>query len=71
MGVIGSISNIESVVVNDAVLPTGGYIDIGLVDTMLDMLLETIGAVITCMIMWLDKGKHQLIVALKKENELC
>jgi len=61
VGVIGSISNIESITVNGVLLPTDGYIDIGLIDTMLDMLLETIGAVIACVIMWLDKGKHPLI----------
>ena len=61
MGVIGSISNIESITVNSVLLPTDGYIDIGLIDTMLDMLLETIGAVAACIIMWLDKGKHPLI----------
>ena len=61
VGVIGSISNIESITVNSVLLPTDGYIDIGLIDTMLDMLLETIGAVAACIIMWLDKGKHPLI----------
>ena len=39
LGVTGSIENIQSVVVNGAALP--GYIDIGLIDSMLDMLLET------------------------------
>ena len=61
VGVIGSISDIESITVNSVLLPTDGYIDIGLIDTMLDMLLETIGAVIACIIMWLDKGKHPFI----------
>ena len=61
VGVIGNISDIESITVNSVLLPIDGYIDIGLIDTMLDMLLETIGAVIACIIMWLDKGKHPLI----------
>lgn len=59
LGVTGSIKNIQSVTVNGAALP--GYIDIGLIDTMLDMLLETLGAVVTCVILWLDGGKHPLI----------
>lgn len=59
IGVTGSISNIQSVTVNGIVLP--GYIDIGLIDSMLDMLLETVGALVTCVILWLDKGKHTLI----------
>ncbi|MBQ8830431.1 MAG: hypothetical protein IJ017_02390 [Oscillospiraceae bacterium] len=61
VGVVGSISDIESITVNGVLLQTDGYIDIGLIDTMLDMLLETIGAVIACIIMWIDKGKHPLI----------
>lgn len=59
LGVTGSIANIQSVTVNGIALP--GYIDIGLIDTMLDMLLETAGAIVTCVILWLDKGKHPLI----------
>jgi len=59
LGVTGSIENIQSVTVNGIPLP--GYIDIGLIDSMLDMLLETLGAIVTCLALWLDKGKHPLI----------
>ena len=59
LGVTGSIPNIQTVTVNGIVLP--GYIDIGLIDSMLDMLLETIGAIVTCVLLWLDKGRHPLI----------
>jgi len=59
LGVTGSIENIQSVAVNGIALP--GYIDIGLIDSMLDMLLETIGAIVTCALLWLDKGRHPLI----------
>jgi len=59
LGVTGSIENIQSVTVNGIALP--GYIDIGLIDSMLDMLLETMGAVVTCLVLWLDKGRHPLI----------
>jgi hypothetical protein len=58
-GITGSIPTIHAVTVNSAPLP--GYIDIGLIDTMLDMLLETLGAIVTCVILWLDKGTHPLI----------
>ena len=58
-GVTGSIENIQSVTVNGIVLP--GYIDIGLIDSMLDMLLETLGSIVTCLALLLDKGKHPLI----------
>ena len=59
IGVIGSIDDIRSVVVNGITLP--GYIDIGLTDSMLDMLLESLGALLTCLLIFLDKVKHPLI----------
>lgn len=65
IGVTGGIRNIQSVTVNGISLP--GYIDIGLTDTMLDMLLETLGAAVTCAIGWLDKGKHSPIQAERKK----
>lgn len=57
IGVAGSIQNIEEVIVNGQALPVKGYIDIGLVDTILDMLLETMGAVVVAMIYMASKGK--------------
>ena len=57
----GSIPNIQSVSVNGLLLPVDGYIDIGLIDTMLDMLLETVGAIAACMIILLDKDRHPII----------
>lgn len=59
IGVTGSIENIRSVVVNGIPLP--GYIDIGLTDSMLDMMLESLGAAAICIMLWLDKGSHPLI----------
>ncbi len=59
IGMTGSIENIQSVVVNGIQLP--GYIDIGLFDSMLDMLLESLGALVTCLLLLLDKGRHPLI----------
>ena len=61
LGVTGSIPNIQSVSVNGLLLPVDGYIDIGLIDTMLDMLLETVGAIAACMIILLDKDRHPII----------
>lgn len=63
IGVIGSIDSIQSVVVNDITLP--GYIDIGLIDSMLDMLLESLSALITCLPIFLDKGRRPLIRRVK------
>ena len=67
-GMTGSIESIQSVVVNGMPLPVNGYIDIGLHDTMLDMLLESLGAIITCVFAFLDKGKHPLIVTQPRPN---
>ena len=61
LGMTGSIPNIQSVSVNGLLLPVDGYIDIGLIDTMLDMLLETVGAIAACMIILLDKDRHPII----------
>lgn len=61
VGITGSITDIESVIVNGTPLPMNGYIDIGLIDSMMDLLLETIGAAVTCIILWLDGGRHRLI----------
>ena len=63
LGTTGSIFNIQSVVVNGITLP--GYIDIGLHDSMLDMLLESLGALITCLLLFLDKNRHPLIRRVK------
>ena len=59
IGVTGSIENIQSVVVNGAQLP--GYIDIGLTDSMLDMMLESLGALVACLLILFNKGKHPVI----------
>ena len=69
LGVTGSIDNIQSVVVNGIELP--GYIDIGLVDSMLDMMLETAGAGVTCVALWFDKGKYPLIQITEKHKGNC
>ncbi|MBR5491385.1 MAG: DUF2238 domain-containing protein [Oscillospiraceae bacterium] len=60
-GVTGSIDNIYSVTVNGKPLPVNGYIDIGLHDTMLDMIVESLGAIAICILLFIDKAKHKLI----------
>ena len=59
LGTTGSIHDIQSVVVNGILLP--GYIDIGLYDSMMDMLLESLGALISCLLLFFDKSRHPLI----------
>lgn len=56
VGVIGSIDQIDSVIVNGVALE--GYIDIGLIDTMGDMMIETAGAVVYAVVFALDRGRH-------------
>lgn len=59
-GVIGSIDRIDSVVVNGE--PLEGYIDIGLIDTMGDMMIETAGAAVYAVVFALDKGRYPAFV---------
>ena len=59
-GVIGSIDRIDSVIVNGE--PLEGYIDIGLIDTMGDMMIETVGAAAYAVVFALDKGRHPAFI---------
>lgn len=59
-GVIGSIDRIDSVIVNGE--PLEGYIDIGLIDTMGDMMIETAGAAVYAVVFALDKGRHPAFI---------
>lgn len=63
VGKTGSIENIKSVLVNGQRLP--GYIDIGLIDTMLDLLLESAGAAVTCLLM---RGKNTIRWEIEKRR---
>ncbi len=66
-GVQGSIENIHSVVVNGQVLE--GYIDIGLIDTMNDMLLECLGALIYCVIFLIDRDRHPILTTISRQKD--
>ena len=68
-GMTGTIESIHSVVINGVPLPVDGYIDVGLHDTMLDMLLESGGALATCILLFIDKGKHPLIQTRSKQRD--
>lgn len=63
---IGRLADIETVVVNGQ--PLKGYIDIGLVDTMSDLIVETVGAVVFVVWFAIDKDKHPLLVSLPKKE---
>ena len=62
VGVAGTIEHIYSVVINGEILPISGYLDIGLMDTMLDMLLESLGAAAVAALYLIDKGRHPLVI---------
>jgi len=62
-GEAASLSNIQTVTINGTALPFSGYLDIGIIDTMWDMILESLGALATCVVMYFDHGKHPLLRA--------
>jgi len=68
VGTVGVIENITDVTVNGKQIPIKGYLDIGLFDTMGDMLIESVGAVLACAVLLIDKGRHQPIVIRNKEK---
>lgn len=67
VGEIGVVEGIQTVIVNGQ--PLEGYLDIGLIDTMLDMLLETIGAAIYITVYAIGKGKHFTFEAVRPKTE--
>lgn len=54
-----TIESIDSVQINDREI--AGYLDIGLHDTMRDMLTETAGALLFAVLFVIDRGKHTWI----------
>lgn len=58
-GVLGMIPEVREVTVNGR--PLAGYLDIGLADTMRDMLVETVGAVGYFLWFLYDRDRHPLI----------
>ncbi|MBQ3063563.1 MAG: hypothetical protein IJC99_02010 [Clostridia bacterium] len=68
-GVNGGVVRYEGIadtLVNGQSLGQGGYIDIGLIDTMSDMLYEAIGAIGYAVYALFDRGRHPLIKHLKR-----
>ena len=63
-GVVGY-EGITHVTVNGKPLGEGGYIDIGLIDTMSDMLYEALGAILFAVYAIFDRGRHPLIRKVK------
>ena len=60
VGESGELKEIKNVTVNGKPLPVDGYIDIGLIDTMKDMILESVGALAVAVIYIMKKGRLQI-----------
>lgn len=68
-GLCDSYVNITETIVNGQSLGIQGYLDIGIVDTIRDLTIETVGAVIFLIYVLFDKNRHPMIVELRKQNE--
>lgn len=67
-GVVGEIADIESVTINDVLLE-GGYLDLGLIDTMGDMLIETAGALLYAGVFAIDRGRHPAFTKIARRDD--
>ena len=65
-GIVDVYNNITDTTVNGVSLGINGYLDIGLIDTMHDMIIETIGAVAFLFYVLIDRNRHPMIANLKK-----
>lgn len=57
-GTLGGIDSVEQVFIDGVPLPFSGYLDIGLQDTMWDMILESLGALITAAFCFFTNGRY-------------
>ena len=57
-GIAEPVTNINDVIVGGRSLGLGGYLDIGLIDTMHDLMIESLGAVIAAIPVIVRKGRH-------------
>lgn len=63
-GTLVTIPQIQGVSVDGVPLEIGGYLDIGLIDTMQDVLVETLGAAAFGLWQMVDRNRHPLIVGI-------
>ena len=61
-------TNITETYVNGSSLGINGYLDIGLIDTMHDMIIETAGALVFLVYVLIDKNRHPMISTLGKRE---
>ena len=67
-GLSGTVEGISEVIVNGSILPVGGYIDIGLIDSMLDLIVEAIGAIAASLWCIIDGGRRQPVLDMLAER---
>ena len=68
-GLADAYEGITETVVNGQSLGINGYLDIGLIDTMHDMIIETVGALIFPIYVLIDRNKHPMIVNLRQPKK--
>ena len=68
-GITDSYVGITETTVNGVSLGINGYLDIGLIDTMHDMILETLGAIAFLIYVLIDRNKHPMIRSQKKKEK--
>lgn len=69
MGLTGAVGNIQSVIINGVDIGLNGYLDIGLHDTMTDMLVCALGAASFCLVQLFNKSKREYIEVLCQDTE--
>ena len=67
-GIADVFNNITQTLVNGQSLGIEGYLDIGLIDTMHDMIIETVGALVFLIYVLFDKDRHPMIIQIKKDK---
>lgn len=67
IGHVGELTDITSVIVNGQ--PLKGYVDIGLIDSMIDMILETLGAAVYIFIYAMNKGKRFVFLPVEETSQ--
>lgn len=68
-GITDVYHNITETLVNGKPIGVKGYLDIGLIDTMHDMITETVGAIAVFLYVLIDRNKHPVITVLNTSNK--
>lgn len=69
IGEIGVIENITSITIDGEIMPFNGYLDIGLIDTLTDLLMALIGSTVLSLYYLLFSSKYQLIKNWEVDNK--